>query len=63
MAYTSVSRSVFSRKNLKEDILATEDTRDRVDTTRESLSEENHVGLDGRVVLEAKEFTGTSETL
>lgn len=63
MTYTSVSRAVFSRENLKEDVLATEDTRDGVDTTGESLSEENHVGLDGGIVLEAKEFTGTSETL
>ena len=54
---------MFSRKNLEKDVLATKNTRDGVDTSRESLSEENHVGLDGGIVLEAKEFTGTSETL
>lgn len=54
---------MLSRKNLKKNIFATENTRDGVDTSRESLSEENHVGLDGGVVLEAKEFSSTSETL
>jgi hypothetical protein len=54
---------VFSGENLKKDVFATEDSGDGVDSSRESLAEENHVGLDVRVVLEAEEFTGTSETL
>lgn len=61
--HSSVGGTVLSGKDLKEDLLATKDTRDGVDTSRESLSEENHVGLDLGVVLEAEKLSGTGETL
>lgn len=47
----------------EEDVLAREDGRDRVDAARKRLAEEDHVGLDVGVVLEAEELARARETL
>lgn len=54
---------MFSREDLEEDVFATEHGRDGVDSSREGLAEEDHVGLDLGVVLEAEELARASETL
>lgn len=54
---------MLARLDGQENISSGENTRHRVDTSRERLAEEDHIGLDGRVVLEAEELAGTGETL
>lgn len=54
---------MLSGKDLKEDLAGRENGRDGVDSTTEGLAEEDDVGLDAGVVLEAEKLAGASETL
>lgn len=62
-SYPAVSTAVLSGKDGEEDVPGREDCRNGVDTTGKSFSEEHDVGLDYRVVLEAKELPSPAETL
>ena len=61
--HATVGRAVLAGEDGEEDVLAREHGRDGVDSAREGLAEENHVGLDVGVVLEAQELARARETL
>lgn len=54
---------MLARLDREEDVSPGKDGRDRVDAARKGLAEQDHVGLDGRVVLEAEELSSTGESL